>query len=220
MWISKLPNTSRCSSRSDHLPFAMEHRKQHLLFETQCLTPGGRAHALQRLFSRVASQPQSQHSPQYVPQDVLAAHGELESRLRHLLNAATLARPDRARLALLRKIDKRLTALPTRILSALSASTEQDWMVCYRSMIELHELLEDAHLVDDAQEYATLVEIMTRLAHALSQSAAVRVDAASMFVLWIMQVHLQRYSPRRKRRSSRRKTRPSARHASVTSKNQ
>ncbi len=196
----------------------MEHRKQHLLFEPQCLTPGERALALQRLFSRVASQTQSQHSPQYVPQDVLAAHEELKSRMQHLLNAAALTHPDRAKLALLRKIDKRLTALPTHILDALSANVEQDWMVCYRSMVELHELLEDAHLVDDAQEYTTLAETMARLALALSRSAAVRVDAASMFVLWLMQVHLQRYSPRKKRRSAR-KSPSSVRHAPVPPKN-
>lgn len=196
----------------------MDHRKQHLLFESQRLTPGERALALQRLFSRVASQVQAPHSPQYVPQDVLAAHEELESRVRHLLNAAALAHPDRAKLALLRKIDKRLTALPTRILNALSANAEQDWMVCYRSMVELHELLEDAHLVDDEQEYTTLAEIMARLALALSRSAAVRVDAASMFVLWLMQVHLQRNSPRKKRRSAR-KSSFSTRHAPIPSKN-
>ncbi len=202
----------------------MERRKQHLLFEQQNLTPGERADTLRRLLSNVAFQPQPQHSPQYVPQDVLDAYGELESRLKHLLNAATLARPDHSQAALLRKVDKKLAALPEHIMQALSASTDQDWMIGYRSMIELHELLEDAHMVNDAQEYATLIQIMSRLALALSQSAAVRVNAASMFVLWLMQMHLQRYSPRRKRRSQRQPARhssrsPRSRHASVTSKN-
>lgn len=202
----------------------MERRKQHLLFEQSCLTPGERADVLRNLLGRVAFQAQPQHSSQYVPQDVLDAYGELESRLRHLLSAATLTHPDRSKAALLRRVDKRLTALPERIMQALSANTEQDWMIGYRSMVELHELLEDAHMVDDAQEYATLVEIMTRLALALSRSAAVKVDAASMFALWLMQAYLRRYSPQRRRttRKSRRssaKPRAVKRNASRSAKN-
>lgn len=111
----------------------MERRKQHLLFEPQFLTPGERARALQNLFCRVASQPQPQHSPQYVPQDVLAAYGELESRLHHLINAATLAHPDRTRQALLRKIDKRITAMPEHIMRALSAPTAERGGIYSRS---------------------------------------------------------------------------------------
>ena len=202
----------------------MERRIQHLLFETQGLTPGERADTLHRLFCNYAAQEQETHSAQYVPQDVLDAYGELESRLHHLLNAADLAHPDRATASLLRKIEKRLAALPASIMRSLYATPEQDWILCYRNLIELHELLEDAHLLNDAQEYATLVEIMTRLALALSRSAAVKVDAASMFALWLMQAHLRRYSPQRRRttRKSRRssaKPRAVKRNASRSAKN-
>ena len=202
----------------------MERRIQHLLFETQSLTPGERADALHRLFCNYATQKQETHSAQYVPQDVLDAYGELESRLHHLLNAAAFAHPDRAVSSLLRKIEKRLAALPESIMQSLYATPDQNWILCYRNLIELHDLLEDAHLVNDAQEYATLVEIMTRLALALSKSAAVRVDAASMFALWLMQAHLRRYSPRRCRalRKSRRspaKPRMTKRRASRSAKN-
>ncbi len=202
----------------------MERRTQHLLFEAPSLTPGERASTLQRLFCRCAAQEQKTHSAQYVPQDVLAAYGELESRLLHLLSAASLNRTDRCSSALLRKIEKKLSALPECLMHSLNATPEDDWMLCYRSLVELHNLLEDAHLVDDAQEYATLVDIMSRLALALSKSANVRIDAASMFALWLMQNHLQRYTPRRRRTSNkpRRTSSPSRtvkHHASHPAKN-
>lgn len=187
-----------------------------MLFEQEKLTPGKRARALNRLFLSYAQREQSPcASGDHVPVDVLTTHGELERHLRYMLDAAFLTRPAAVR-PRLRRIEKLLDTLPASIMKTLPATPEQDWMCCYRELVKLHDLLDEAGLCESGEEYATITGKMVQLAEAVSAGAAVSVNAGSMFILWLMQTHLQRYSPR-KRRAIRRKKRASKRkrnHAS------
>lgn len=180
-----------------------------MLFEQEGITPGKRAGALNRLFNRQARREGESPAPEHVPVEVLAAHGELERHLRYMLESATHAHPSAEARRHLRRIEKLLDSLPESIMQTLPASPSQDWMRCYRDLVRLHELLDDAGLCVGVEEYATIIEKMTRLADAVSSASSVQVTAASMFTLWLMQAHLRRYQPRRRRHA--RKTRPDKR---------
>lgn len=204
----------------------MESRKQTLLFEQESLTPAKRAAALQNLFLSVACRHREDSHSGYVPVEVLAAHGELDSHLRHLVAAATLSKKDSPAQRLLRRIERRLDSLPESIMKTLPATAEQDWMRCYRDLIELHELLDEAQLIEDAQEYATILTKMTRVAETVSEASAVQICASSVFALWLRKSHMERYSScrrrssrtkQKKRSSSRRQTSPLF-HAKPTGK--
>ena len=181
-----------------------------MLFEQEKITPGMRARALSRLFHRYALR-ETPESPgrEHVPVEVLTAHGELERHLRYMLDAAFNTRPAAARPPL-RRIERLLDALPESIMQTLPATPEQDWMRCYRDLVRLHDLLDDAELCTGAEEYATIISKMVQLAEAVSRGSAVTVNAGGMFTLWLMQAHLRRYAPR-KRRPSRRKKRSAKR---------
>lgn len=177
-----------------------------MLFEEEKLTPGIRARALSRQFQNYAQRAAGGlGGSEHVPVEVLTAHGELERRLRYMLEAAFTTRPSSAR-ARLRRIERLLDSLPEGIMQTLPATTEQDWMRCYRELVRLHDLLDEAELYESAEEYATIISKMAQLAEAVSQASAVSVNAGSMFTLWLMQSHLRRYSPR-KRRPARKKKR-------------
>ena len=184
-----------------------------MLFEEDQITPAKKARALSKLFHSRASRAQEPSPADHVPVEVLAAHGELESHLRYMLDATLDKRPPHAVKLNLRRIEKLLDSLPESILQTLPASPAQDWMRCYRDLAKLHDLLDDAGLCVSVDDYATVIAKMTRLAEAVSEASAVRVTAASMFALWLMQAHLRRYAPRRRRKSrttkrKRRQTRP------------
>lgn len=184
-----------------------------MLFEQEKLTPGMRARALSRLFHRYALRETPEPpSREHVPVEVLTAHGELERYLRYMLEAAFNTRPAAARPAL-RRIERLLDALPESIMQTLPATPEQDWMRCYRDLVRLHDLLDEADLCEGAEEYSTIVTKMVQLAEAVSTASAVSVNAGGMFTLWLMQAHLRRYSPR-KRRTPRKKKRPTKRKRS------
>lgn len=179
-----------------------------MLFEQEKLTPGTRAQALSRLFHSSALRTHGETPPtggEHVPIAVLTAHGELERRLRYMLEAALATRPAAAK-PRLRRIERLLDTLPESIMRTLPATPDQDWMLCYRELVRLHDLLDEAGLCESAEEYAGLITKMSRLAEAVSAGSAVSVNAGSMFTLWLMQSHLRRYSPR-KRRAPRRKKR-------------
>ena len=188
----------------------MESRKQTLLFEQESLTPTKRAEALKNLFCSVACRHREDPHSGYVPVDVLVAHGDLDSHLRHLVAAATLSKKDRLSQRLLRRIERRLDSLPESIMQTLPATTEQDWMRCYRDLIELDELLDEAQLVEDAQEYATILTKMTRVAETVSEASAVQIRASSIFALWLQKKHTDRYSSRRRRSSHTKKKKSSS----------
>lgn len=182
-----------------------------MLFEQESITPGKRAAALNSLFCAKAARPRLTSCAEHVPVEVLEAHGELESHLRYMLEAACKSRPDKASQRQLRLVEKLLYSLPESIMQTLPATPETDWMRCYRDLIKLHELIDDAGLCIEAAEYATIIEKMVRLAEAVSENSAVQVSSASIFTLCLMQAHLRRYRPG-KRRPSRKKKRTHKRH--------
>lgn len=182
-----------------------------MLFEQEKLTPGMRAQALSRMFHDYAMRDPATPQPlgEHVPIEVLTAHGELERHLRYMLEAALNTRPSTAK-PQLRRIEHLLDTLPQSIMQTLPATSEQDWMRCYRELVRLHDLLDDAELCESAEEYATIITKMAQLAEAVSGASAVSVNAGGMFTLWLMQSHLRRYSPR-KRRTTRKKKRATKR---------
>ncbi len=198
----------------------MERRKQSLLFEQESLTPGKRAEALRALFHAAAHRERSEPHTGYVPVEVLAAHGDLDSHLRHLVTVAfATTRKDPVRQRLLRRIEKRLNTLPESIMQTLPANTEQDWMRCYRDLVELHEWLDDAQLVEDAQEYSTIIAKMLRVAETVSEASAVRIGAGSVFALWLQRVYLDRYSPRKRRAPRAKKKKATAARRKTSTRN-
>lgn len=186
-----------------------------MLFEQEKITPGLRARALSRLFHSYAQRKpphEAEANSEHVPVEVLTAHGELERHLRYMLEAAFNTRPAAIK-PRLRKIERLLDTLPESIMSTLPATPEEDWMRCYRDLVKLHDLLDEAGLCETAEEYATITSKMSQLAAAVSEGAAVSVNAGSMFALWLMQAHLHRYAPR-KRRANRSKKRSAKRKRS------
>ena len=182
-----------------------------MLFEQEKLTPGKRAGALSRLFSGYALRRETSGEPggDHIPVEVLTAHGELERHLRYILDAAFATRPAEAR-PRLKRVERLLDTLPESIMKTLPATPEQDWMRCYRDLVKLHDMLDDAGLCDSEEEYATISAKIAQLAEAVSAGSAVSVNAGSMFTLWLMQAYLQRYSPRRKRTKKKHKRKRSS----------
>lgn len=182
----------------------MECGSQSFLFEPEDIPKIKRADVLHSLFCKHAAREQApSSSPQYAPVQVLAAHGELDGCLRHLIKAAEHThRASRPALCALRRIAKLLDILPEHIMSALHATPQEDWDCCYRDMIDIHELLDSANLVMDAQEYANIVDQMAKLVQAVSEVSHVRINAASAFALWLLHSHSH---PEPKRRQTRKK---------------
>lgn len=189
-----------------------------MLFEQEKLTPDKRASVLSRQFCTYAQREAAGRGrAEHVPVEVLTAHGELERHLRYMLEAAANTRPATAR-PHLRRIEKLLDALPESIMQTLPATPNENWMRCYRDLVKLHDMLDEAGLCESEEEYATITAKMAQLAQAVSTGSAVSVNAGGMFTLWLMQAHLRKYSPRRrkpnrnkKRNSKRTRTRHVAR---------
>ena len=172
-----------------------------MLFEQEKLTPSKRAIALSKQFHSYAHRdqaPQAANSDGHVPVEVLTSHGELERHLRYMLDAAFNTRPAAVR-PKLRRIEHLLNTLPESIMLTLPATPDQDWMRCYRDLVRLHDMLDEAGLCDSEEEYATITSKMAQLAEAVSIGSAVSVNAGGMFTLWLMQAHLRRYAPRKRR---------------------
>ena len=184
----------------------MENRRQSLLFEPEEIPQIKRADVLRSLFyEHAAGEQNASLSPQYAPVQVLAAHGELDSCLRHLLRAAERThRASRPALRALRHIEKLLDNLPESIMLSLCATPQEDWICCYRNLARIHELLDNADLVVDAQEYANIVGQMVKLVQAISSVSYVQLDVASAFVLWLLRS--QSLPKQKQRRSRKRKT--------------
>lgn len=177
-----------------------------MLFEREPLTPEGRFQVLLSLFNRVATKSAPSPVKGHVPQTVLEAYGDLNSHIRYILESAGRHAPDRAAHARLRKIEKLLDELPDSIVQTLPAGPQENWLLLYRRLVALYELLDEPEVGMDAEEFASVVQKMVQLAGAVAQESAVEVDASSMFTLLLMQIHLHRYSPRKKRPVRRRKT--------------
>ncbi|MBE6419818.1 MAG: hypothetical protein E7031_06755 [Akkermansiaceae bacterium] len=171
-----------------------------MLFERQSLTPQGKADVLARLFTDVAENSDSKAvSAGVVPRNVLEAYGDLSTHVRFMVESAAHTPAGKANHKQLRKVDKLLDQLPETILMALPARSDTNWMLLYRALVQLHGLLEDSLPEMDAEEYTAIVQKLIKMAESVAEHAAVRINAASMFTLLLMQVHLHKYSPTRKK---------------------
>ncbi len=175
-----------------------------MLFEREALTPEGRMRVLSSLFNRVARASVSPPERGHVPQVVLETYGELNSHVRYILEAAGKRSVERATHARLRKVEKLLDELPEAIVQTLPAAPEENWLLLYRRLVALYEMLDDPDVGMDAEEFAAIVQKMVQLADAVAGESAVEVSAASMFTLLLMQIHLHRYAPRKKKKQRRR----------------
>ena len=155
---------------------------------------------LARLFATAAEKCAAPVPPAgVVPRDVLEAYGDLSTHVRFMIEAAAHTPAGKEIHKHLRKIEKLLDALPENILMTLPATSDTNWMLLYRALVQLHGLLEDALPDMDADEYTAIVQKLVRMAEAVAEHAAVRINSASMFTLLLMQVHLHKYSPTRKK---------------------
>ncbi len=177
-----------------------------MLFEKEPLTPQGKADVLARLFCSVAtrvSASEQQHGS--VPREVLEAYGDLSTHVRFMIEAAAHVKRNNETKKQLRKIEKLLDALPECIMHSLEVGPNGNWMQLYRKLVQLHGLLEDALPTPDAEEYTAILQKLIRMAETVAEHAAVHINAASMFTLLMMQVHLHKYSPSKKKSPRRRK---------------
>ena len=95
--------------------------------------------------------------------------------------------------------------MPECIMQSLKASAMSNWMLLYRKLEQLHGLLEDNLPAPDADEYYAIVRKLVRMAETVATHASVQINAASMFTLLLMQAHLHKYAPTR-RKATRRNT--------------
>ncbi len=177
-----------------------------MLFEREQLTPQGRLLALENIFAQQARRPGEAPRHGVVPVDILEAYGDFNAHIRFLLEAAASQAADATRTRQLRRIERELDSLPESIMNTLPAGPRDNWLLFYRRLIHLHRMLEDAQLDLDAEEYHSLILKMVQMADHVSRASAVEVNAASMFTLLLIQVHLhhqdelKRRKPRKKKR--------------------
>ena len=177
-----------------------------MLFEREPLTPKGKANVLTGIFAEVAGRSASDKSAQgVVPREVLEAYGDLSSHVRFMIEAAAHTQLSKEAHKNLRKVEKLLDALPECIMQSLKASAMSNWMLLYRKLEQLHGLLEDNLPAPDADEYYAIVRKLVRMAETVATHASVQINAASMFTLLLMQAHLHKYAPTR-RKATRRNT--------------
>lgn len=184
-----------------------------MLFEREELTSKGRLLVLERLFEQAAARGGAAPEPGHVPVETLHAYGEFETHVRYLLEAAaSQERNSLARKARLKKLEKALNTLPNDLMASLAAGPDEHWLLFYRGLMKLLVLLDEAEISLDAEEYATVMQKMIQLAAAVSEASAVKVDAASMFALMLIQAERQRMrKPKAKRKARRRKRKATVR---------
>lgn len=171
-----------------------------MLFEREQLTPVGRLKVMNSLFAQIAAKEGAESEAWHVPHEVLYAYGELNAHVRYIMESVGGARS-----AALRKAEKLLDALPESIMTSLHAGPEENWLCMYRQLVVLYEQMEEIGVEVDEDDYVSILQKMLRLVEHVSAAGRVEVNAASMFTLLLMQVHLHRHSPVR-RRAVRRRT--------------
>ncbi|HIX88133.1 MAG TPA: hypothetical protein H9976_03350 [Candidatus Akkermansia intestinavium] len=175
-----------------------------MLFDRSPLTPEQQTEVLMRHFGRVSGADAGPHEGSCVPLSVLEAYGEFNRHLRYLIAAAIAEhRSKRLPVRPLRRLERELDALPRAIMLTLSAGHEQDWMSAYRLLLRLHSLTIRNALRLDAEEYETIIGKMVQLAARIADAAAVRINAASMFSLLLIQTLLHERQQRRHKAVSR-----------------
>ncbi len=180
-----------------------------MLFQREQLTPQGRLQALESLFSQLARREKEPLAHGHVPVDILEAYGDFNAHVRFCLESDSTGKAAPARQKLLRSIERELDALPASIMETLPTGPEANWLDFYRRLIRLHKLLEDAQPDMDGDEYRSLIQKMVQLAGRVGDAGAVEVNAASMFTLLLIQVHL-RHQDAAKQRKPRKKKRKRA----------
>ncbi len=176
-----------------------------MLFEREQLTPEGRLRALESLFGQLAQRPGGAPKRGVVPVDILEAYGDFNAHIRFLLEAAASQGCDAVRARHLKRLSHELDALPESIMDTLPAGPKENWLNFYRRLIHLHNMLEDAQLGLDEDEYSSLILKMVQMAERVSTASAVDVNAASMFTLLLIQVHLHRQDESKQRQPRRKK---------------
>lgn len=180
-----------------------------MLFEREPSTPKGRLAALNRLFADAAHCEGDAPAQGHVPLEVLAAYGDLASHVRFMLDSADKRPHSKEQRGRMLKIERLMDSLPEYIMATLPAGPEDNWLAVYRKLALLHGLLEETEPPLDTDEYAALVQKIIHLAGSVAKASAVKVDASSMFTLLLIQVHLHKYAPIR-RRCGRRKAKVSS----------
>lgn len=184
-----------------------------MLFERETLTQQGRMQALEELFEQTARRDGPAPEPGRVPVATLMAYGEFEMHVRYLLDAATARATTKERRSQLKKVERSLNALPDALMTSLPASPGGNWLCFYRQMIRFHQMLTDAEIGPDAEDYITIMQKMIQLAQAVGDASAVNINAGSMFALMLLQVEMHMQNPaKRKKKATRRrkKKRPAA----------
>ncbi len=184
-----------------------------MLFHREQLSAQGRLHALETLFGQLAKRPGEAPAHGHVPVDILEAYGEFNAHIRFLLEAAASQSREPARVRQLHRIERELDTLPEGIMDTLPAGPGENWLVFYRRLIRLHRMLEEAELGLDEEEYRSLILKMVQMAECVSRASAVDINAASMFTLLLIQVHLHHQDEARHRKPRPRKRRRSPRKA-------
>ncbi len=181
-----------------------------MLFERNQLTPQGRLQTLESLFAQLAQRPGAVPKRGHVPVNILEAYGEFHSHIRFLLDAAASQGGGAARARQLRRLSHELDKLPESLIDTLPAGPAENWLNFYRRLILLHNMLEDAQLNLDDEEYRSLILKMVQMAESVSRASAVEVNAASMFALLLIQAHLHHEDARRTKPRSRKRKRRAA----------
>lgn len=180
-----------------------------MLFEREELTPQGRLEVLARLFGQAAARPGACPEPGRVPVETLHAYGEFEKHVRYLLEAAASQQNTMYRKARLKKLERTLNTLPDELMASLPAGPGENWLRFYRALMRFLEQMDEAQMALDEEEYTTVIRKMIHLAASVSDASAVRVDAASMFALMLMQMELLRLSrPKKQKKRKRRRKKP------------
>lgn len=183
-----------------------------MLFERTALTPQGRLQTLVSHFEKTALREDITPEEGHVPLDTLEAYGDFATHVRYLMESAAPETTEQKRL--LGKTERLLTALPQQVMTALTTGPAGNWTGFYRQLANLHSWITEAGIPMEEEEYATFLQKMVLLAERVSQASAVRVDAASMFTLMLLQLELEHQRPTKRRRSPRRKKRRSVRKKS------
>ncbi len=176
-----------------------------MLFEREQLTPQGRLQVLEGIFAQLAQRPGEPPRHGHVPVDILEAYGDFNAHIRFLLEAAASRGGDPAHVRRLRRIERELDELPASIMDTLPAGSSENWLLFYRRLIQLHNMLDDAEPDLDAEEYRSLILKMVQMAECVSNASAVKVNAASMFALLLIQVHLHHEDAARQRKPRKKK---------------
>lgn len=179
-----------------------------MLFEREPLTPQGRMEVLTRVFTRMAQRSSPVPEPGHMPPPALEAYGDFCNHARYMLQTLGHHPGDRTWQNRFKRVEKMMEELPEAMMTSMAAPPQGHWLCLCRKLLRLQELMEELGVGLDAEEFETILFKTIRLVEAVSRYSVVEVNASSMFALLLMQRHLQRYAPKRRRTIRRRKKQP------------